>query len=65
MLKRFFRRLIIALLLATLVIAAILSTAQRFLDAPITLPDSQLTWTISNGTTLNEINRQLYQQGIV
>jgi len=65
MLKRFFRRLILALLLATLVIAAILGTAQRFLDAPITLPDSQLTWTISNGTTLNEINRQLYQQGIV
>lgn len=65
MLVALYRPLAIIVLVLAMAVAALLGTAQRYLEAPIELSDNSVVWTINSGGTLNKVNRQLYNQGVV
>lgn len=65
MLVALYRSLAVIALVLAVVVAALLGTAQRYLEAPVALDENSLVWTINSGGSLNQVNRQLYNQGIL
>ena len=65
MLKPLLRTLALLAIIASIAVALLLGTAQRYLEAPVTLSADSMEWTIGKGGNLNTVNRQLFEEGIV
>ena len=59
------RLLGVLLLLSGLVLGGVWHTYQRFLEAPLDVPEQGLIFSVAKGATLRQVARQLEQQGVL
>ena len=65
MLKPILRAIILLSITAAVSVAALLGSAQRYLEAPIQIAEDSVIWTIEQGSSLNAVNRQLHKREIL